>query len=481
MPIPPERIRRANVHPTRSDGDFVLYWCIAARRTGWSWALQRASEEAARLDRPLLVLEALRCDHPWASHRFHRFVLQGMADNVAASPVTWYPYVEPTPGAGKGLLEALASRACLIVTDEYPTYFLPSMVSAAARLPVALEIVDGLGVLPLSATPSAFPTAHSFRRFLHKALPEHLDRWPAAEPLALAPTRRIDMPVEVQRRWPAAPLVEEGWPDWLGALPIDQEVEPVALRGGARAGSERLARFVDGRLARYADGRNQPDDEVTTGLSPWLHWGHVGAQQVLHAVLDRARWSPDRLAPKPTGARRGWWGLDEASEAFVDQLVTWRELGTVHCFHRIDHRRYSSLPEWARRTLAEHADDPRPGRYSLDQLESASTDDPIWNAAQRQLRREGVVHNYLRMLWGKRVLEWSDSPEQAWERLVHLNDRWALDGRDPNSWTGISWCLGQFDRAWGPERPVFGKVRYMSSANTARKLRLGGYLERFGA
>ena len=173
--------------------------------------------------------------------------------------------------------------------------------------------------------------------------------------------------------------------------------------------------------------------------------------------------------------------MSPGAEAFLDQLVTWRELGFNMCFHRPDYASYDSLPAWAQKTLAEHAHDERPHLYELADLERARTHDDIWNAAQRQLQRDGIIHNYLRMLWGKRIVEWSPNARVALGHMVELNNRYAIDGRDPNSYAGIFWVLGRYDRAWGPERKIFGKVRYMSSANTRRKLRLGGYLERYGA
>ena len=172
--------------------------------------------------------------------------------------------------------------------------------------------------------------------------------------------------------------------------------------------------------------------------------------------------------------------MDESSEAFLDELVTWRELGYNMAAHRPDYRDYASLPEWARSSLASHREDPRQYLYSVEQFEQAETHDPLWNAAQTQLREEGVIHNYLRMLWGKKILEWTKSPEEAAEVMIELNNRYALDGCDPNSYSGIYWCLGRYDRAWGPERPIFGKIRYMTSENTARKYSVRNYIKWYG-
>jgi deoxyribodipyrimidine photo-lyase len=187
------------------------------------------------------------------------------------------------------------------------------------------------------------------------------------------------------------------------------------------------------------------------------------------------------LSSEARGKRSGWWGLSESAEGFLDQLVTWRELGFNMCWQRDDYEDYESLPDWALKTLGEHSGDPRPHLYTVKELESAETHDPLWNAAQVQLVREGRIHNYLRMLWGKKILEWSESPLMALEAMIELNNKFAVDGRDPNSTSGIFWILGRYDRAWGPERPIFGKVRYMSSENTARKLRVEEYVRRYEA
>jgi deoxyribodipyrimidine photo-lyase len=454
-------------------GDYVLYWMIAARRTAHNFAIDVALAHARELDRPLVVFEPLRAGYAWASDRIHAFVIAGMHDNARAfakAGITYVPYVEPEPGAGAGLLAALAMRACAIVTDEQPGFFLPRMVAAAAKLDTRIELVDGNGILPLRATDRAFATAASFRRQLQKILPPHLASRPAARLRVHRAAKDGEVAGAILRKWRSEPV--------LAKLPIDHAIAPVA-GGGPVAGQQRLDTFIAERLARYADDRNDPDRDPSSGLSPYLHFGHVGAHEVIERVWADADWDPSRISPHVTGSRQGWWGLPAAHEAFVDQLVTWRELGYGFCFHRRDYDRYEALPAWALATLAKHAGDPRPQRYSLAQLDAADTYDEIWNAAQRQLRGEGVIHNYLRMLWGKKILEWSASPRTALAAMIELNNKYAVDGRDPNSYTGILWTLGLFDRAWGPERPIFGTVRYMSSDSTRKKLHIKPYLAKW--
>lgn len=487
-PVPTARVRIRVDRPPRADGEFVLYWMIAARRLGWNFALDRAIAWAEELGKPLVVLEPLRSDYRWASDRLHRFVLDGMAENArraAGRNLLYLPYVEPAPGAGKGLLRALSLRAAAIVTDDFPCFFLPRMVAAAARqVECRLESVDGNGLFPLSATDAASPTAYAFRRILQKNLPQHLHGMPAAAPLDGLAVPVLEKLLVKGSAWPWARASDEllaGSPAALAALPIDHSVAAGALRGGSAAAEAHLATFLHQKLLPYAENRNQPDEDGASGLSPYLHFGHISAHQILHDLAAVERWSPEDVAPAASGARSGWWRMSPPAEAFLDQLVTWREVGYHFCHHRADYDRFESLPAWALATLAKHAGDVRSPRYELAALAAASTHDALWNAAQRELAGEGRMHNYLRMLWGKKVLEWSATPQQAVAALVELNNRYALDGRNPNSYSGIFWCLGRFDRPWGPERSVFGTVRYMSSANTARKLHLRSYLERHGA
>jgi deoxyribodipyrimidine photo-lyase len=311
---------------------------------------------------------------------------------------------------------------------------------------------------------------------------DHLTTSPAPAPLEDRRREPIPLPADVVKRWPLADpaLLDDRDASLLGRLPLDHAVPPVALQGGPEAAGETLRRFLEERLDRYDEDRNQPGVEGTSGLSPYLHFGHVSIHDVAAEVLRRDGWDPGRVAPGATGARAGWWGASPPVESFLDEAIIWRELGYHFAWHRLeDHARYESLPPWAIETLEDHAGDPRPHLYDRAGFETAATHDPLWNAAQNQLRAEGRIHGYLRMLWGKKILEWSPHPREALATMLALNDRWAIDGRDPNSVSGIFWVLGRFDRPWGPERPIFGKVRYMTSRNTARKFDVKGYLERW--
>ncbi len=487
MSVPDIRVRPLNPDAIRADGEFVLYWMTANRRTRYSFSLQRAVEHCEALGKPLLIFEALRCGYRWASDRIHRFVLQGMADNRAAlvdAPAASYIYVEPEHGHGGRLLESLAARACVVVTDDFPCFFIPRMLRhVAPKLGVLLEAVDSNGLMPMRAADKVYPTAYGFRRFLHKTLPQHLGVVPDVDPLAGKDIPMCDVPDDILARWPAATdeLLEAGT-DALAALPIDHDVGPASFDGGPLAAERVLKRFLNQRLAKYAEARSLPDEEAASGLSPYLHFGHLSAHEVFEELARREEWSIATIqGQKPTGKRAGWWGMSESAESFLDELITWRELGYNMCSLREDYARYESLPDWARATLEEHEPDPRDPCYPLEVFESATTHDPLWNAAQTQLVREGRMHNYLRMLWGKKILHWSSSPRDALTIMIHLNNKYAVDGRNPNSYSGIFWCLGRYDRAWGPERPIFGKIRYMSSENTARKFSVAGYLGRYGA
>ncbi|HRX78286.1 MAG: deoxyribodipyrimidine photolyase [Planctomycetaceae bacterium] len=483
--IPDRRVRGVNDSEVSDAGDYVLYWMISSRRGTYNFGLERGVEWAKQLNKPLVILEALRCDYQWASDRLHRFVIEGMADNAehfTKKNVVYYPYLEATRGSGKGLLKELASHACVVVSDDFPCFFLPRMIDAAsAQIPVRFELVDSNGLLPMRAADKVFLRAFDFRRFLQKNLLPHLADVPQRDPLSQVklPTLKA-LPAKITTRWPMAdPAKLLSSRSGLASFPIDHSVGPVETVGGSRAGGAALRTFMKSKLPIYDSDRNQPEKEATSGLSPYLHFGHVSVHEVFEQLTRLVEWTPNLVAEKATGSNSGWWGADAEVESFLDELITWRELGYNMCWQRDDYDQYDSLPEWAQQTLAEHADDHRPHVYSLEQFELAKTHDELWNAAQRQLVREGRIHNYLRMLWGKKIFEWSASARESLDVMIELNNKYALDGRNPNSYSGIFWVLGRYDRAWGPERPIFGKIRYMTSENTARKVKVKNYIAEY--
>jgi len=484
LAVPALRLQVLNDVPVNPRGDYVLYWMIANRRTTWNFSLDEAISWAEKLNRPLLVLEALRSAYPWASDRLHKFIIDGMADNadnLRRSGITYYPYLERKPGEGRGLLETLARKACLVVTDSFPDFFLPRMVAAAARkIMVRLIAVDSNGLLPLRASDRPYPTAYAFRRIIQKNIGAHLSAFPEPEPFSRIHLPLLKaVPAPAAEKWPPLPVATLKSPaSFISALPIDHGVKAAEEKGGGQAAQARWNRFLKKGLSHYFEYRNEPETEGTSGLSPYLHFGHLSAHQIFKELMDREGWSASNLPQKATGSR-GWWGVSQGAEMFLDQLITWRELGYNMCAFREDYDRYESLPPWAQKTLADHAADRRPYGYRLEQFESGKTHDPLWNAAQGQLLREGCLHNYLRMIWGKKILEWSETPQEALKIMIELNNKYALDGRDPNSYSGIFWVLGRYDRPWGPERPIFGKIRYMSSENTARKIRVRDFIRKY--
>lgn len=510
------RVRVANDRPFNTGGRYVLYWAQMFRRLHANHALDHAIALAAEHKKPLVVYEGLKLNYPWANARHHTFILQGMRDNARAARragVSYWPFVETPGDAGRGLVRTLASGAVCVVTDDYPAYITPAQNRAlAARCDVPVILVDGNSLVPLSRLGAAVGAAAHIRPRIHKAFAEEWGRRAAREPAF--PKGSVEAPFRV---WDA----EQDIAAFVSKLPVDQSVPAVpGVEGGSVAGRAALASFVAHKLGRYAEGRNNPDDparNAASGLSAWLHYGHIGIQEVAEAVLGD-EWTVAEINHK-TRNKDDFFARDANVNGFLDEAITWRDLG--HHWHRCRNAELGArdagpqnvswwdeastsaprspvpqfnfatmdfapggertldvvLPEWARATLRKHAADKREYVYDLDEFERAATHDELWNAAQKELVATGRIHNYLRMLWAKKVLEWSATPADAYRVLEHLNNKYALDGRDPNSYTGILWCFGLFDRPWAPERNVFGVLRYMSSANTARKFDLDGYYE----
>jgi deoxyribodipyrimidine photo-lyase len=494
------RVRLHNDAKPNRNGSFVLYWMQAYRRFDHNHALDNAIFWARELKKPLVVYEGLRLDYPWSSARHHLFILEGMLDNQATAKslgVNYWPFVETPEFNGAGLLRQIAESACLIVTDEYPAFIVPAQSAALAkRISIPLISVDGNSIVPLRNLGAAVSAAAHLRPRIHKAF---IDAWAnqaSMEPDFSGISKKIEPP------FPTWNLGKQSLAEFIQGLPIAQTVKAVqTIRGGTVAGKERLKRFIKKKLPNYAEGRNQPDDpeaNAASGFSPYLHYGHLSIQEIVTATLEsQSKWTPDQLTMSCRGKREGFFHADANINGFLDEAMTWRDVGYHWCLRKMEEKIRSphsgkrpvgwkhpcyfdletSIPAWAMQSLNKHVSDPRDHLYTLEEFENYETHDPLWNAAQKELVKTGKIHNYLRMLWGKKVLEWSETPQQAYLILEHLNNKYALDGRDPNSYTGILWTFGQFDRPWAPERKVFGVIRFMSSDNTAKKYKLQDYYQ----
>ncbi|MBA61857.1 MAG: deoxyribodipyrimidine photolyase [Planctomycetaceae bacterium] len=484
--FPIDRLRLLNKKPLNSDASYVLYWMVANRRLAYNYSLDRAVEYAMRLNKPLLVVEPLAKSYRWSSPRLHHFVMEGMEQNLSASgkmPLTYYPFVESDQYPQSDMLRSFSADACVVVTDDFPCFFIPKLLKSLGRtVPCQAEAIDSNGVLPMRAESRLFTTAYSFRRHCQKVLPMWLQQSPSPNPTQDTKLPHLqDLDENLTSKWPSAELLlvgEKG--NWMQSVSTNLQTPVTKLTGGRRAALECWRLFKNRGLSGYDVLRNQVDQKATSCLSPYLHFGHISTHEIVKEIFDHQEQTPDYLnLSKVDGRREGWWKMSAAVEAFLDQLIIWREIGFNRCANDPNFKSFNTLPQWSLITLNEHRNDFRPYLYSLEDFEDSLTHDSLWNAAQNQLKMEGVIHNYLRMLWGKKILHWSESPEQALDIMIELNNKYALDGRNPNSYSGIFWCLGRFDRAWGPERPIFGKVRYMTSENTARKYNVKSYIANY--
>lgn len=435
----------------------MVYWPQIARRPTDNGGLSYAIAEANRRGLPVLVYESLNVDYPYASDRFHLFVLEGARDSEAGYRARGCSYAFFLPRSRdeqRGMVRKVCARAALLVTDDFPTFVVPGHLAAVTK-ELSCEVVafEDNAVVPLSLLPKEEYAARTIRPKVHKLLPQWLrpleeNRADMDKPIVDLPFAPADLSADLDRA--------------VVALPIDHRVgRAVGFTGGPREARKRLTRFLREKLATYADDHNHPDRDATTHLSPYLHFGQIGAREIALAL---------QTAPGPEGAR----------DALLEQLLVRRTLAFNLAWTNPHHRTLQALPAWPAKTLGEREADPRAYLYTRAQLERAETHDAIWNAAQRELLATGVIHNYARMLWGKGVIQWKATLQEAFDDLVYLNDKYALDGRDPNSYTNILWCFGKHDRPWGPPRPVLGTVRYMSSANARKKLHLDGWLEKWG-
>ena len=441
--------RRGVVDP---EGHCVVYWMQRSQRAVDNPALNLAIEAANLLKRPAVVFFSLIPNAHHANSRHYQFMLEGLRDVALGLRQRGVGFVWRRFPDHNVLKFCSEVRPCVVVSDENPLAGAERLRTRMAReIQVPFFTVDADVIIPTRLLDKEHYAARTIRPKIQRLLPEFLR--PLTNPKARAPWKTVSQP--------HALILD---PSLLETLPVDHVTAPVSSQiGGTQQALTTLRRFIDHKLKGYSRNRNQPDLDGTSRLSAYLHFGHIGP----HTVA---------LAVQQSGA-----SLEDRS-AFLEELIVRREL--AHNFVRFNPRyeTFDSSEPWANRTLRLHAKDKRQHLYSEAQLENAETHDPLWNAAQKQMVLTGWMHGYLRMYWAKKILEWSPSAAVAYDIAVRLNDRYELDGRDPNGYAGIAWAIvGKHDRAWGPERAVYGKIRYMSYASTSRKFDSAAYIAKIEA
>ena len=452
-----ERVRLLNDYAFRTNAQYVLYWAQMNRRVDSNHALHFAAGLANQHGLPLLSYEGLTCCYPFASDRLHTFMLEGVPETERRLKRLGIGYVfhlrQRSSDPDNALFE-LARHAGAVVTDDYPAFISPRYnARVPGKLDIPYYVVDSSCIVPMSCFEKREYAAYTIRPKIKKLLPRYVQ--PVSQ-------------LRVRCKYTGAPphihtcVTGNNIAVLVQGCEIDHSVRPSpAFQGGSSEAKRRLKIFLRQKLFRYSNERNEPSAHATSELSPYLHFGQMSSLQIALAVQKYA--SVHQLM----------------ADDFLEELIVRRELAFNFARHSEDVESLNNLPAWAQETLAKHARDRRDHLYLRDEFERAGTHDPLWNAAQKELQLFGKIHGYYRMYWGKKILEWSKSPGEALATMIYLNDRYALDGRDPNGYANILWCLGLHDRPW-PERPIFGTVRYMSSDSTRRKYKVDGYIERYG-
>ncbi|MBL8175870.1 MAG: deoxyribodipyrimidine photo-lyase [Bryobacterales bacterium] len=446
------RVRILNEAPARENARYVLYWAQMNRRAESNHALLHAVEMANARKLPVLVYEGLTHRYPYANDRHHTFLLEGVAETgrrLRKLGIGYVFYLERGPEDRRDVLYRLAADALAVVTDDYPVFIARKHnASVPGKIGIPYHAVDSSCIVPMGLMEKREWAAYTIRPKIHRLLAQYLK---PVHPIHVAAPYTGEV-AEFHTE-----VTEQNVGELVASCAIDHGVKPSTTYRGGRVAAERtLDRFLRTRLRRYAMERNDPAAHANSDLSPYLHYGHVSALEVA-------------LAAKAYAAEHNL-----VADEFLEELIVRRELAFNYARFSDPPDTFAQLPGWAVQTMAKHAGDRREPCYTAEQFEQAQTHDPLWNAAQKELLLRGKIHGYYRMYWGKKIIEWSATHEEALRTMVYLHDRYAVDGRDPNTYTNILWCFGLHDRPW-QERAVFGSLRHMSYEGMRRKTAVDAY------
>ena len=449
MPIQPARIQALNKHSIKT-GRYVLYWMQQSQRSEYNHALEYTIQQANALGQSVLVGFGLMDDYPEANLRHLTFMLEGLRETQAALADQGIKMVIQR-GSPASVALALGKDAALIVCDQgYLKHQKAWRAHVALSADCPVVQVESDVVVPLALVSNkAEYAARTIRPKIHR----HLDG--CLVPFRSSRVKKKSLGLKIHS------LDLKDMDALLNRLSLDQHVAPVTsfFKGGPSQAMARFEDFIQNKFHRYVENRNQPQTDDTSHMSPYLHFGQI---------------SPLYLALRVKADNKH---LMEAQEAYLEELIVRRELAMNFAHYTPSYHSFACLPPWAQKTLQEHRKDPRQSVYTRSQLENAATHDAYWNAAMKEMKITGFMHNYMRMYWGKKILEWSRTPAHAFRTTLAINNKYFVDGRDPNSYAGVAWIFGMHDRAWF-ERPIFGKVRYMAASGLERKCDIQGYVDK---
>ncbi len=440
-----DRIKELN-DSKREKGKYILYWMQASQRAANNHALEYAAERAKELDKPLVVFFGLTDSFPDANRRHYFFMLEGLKETKQELEKRDIKFVMRNCSPPEGA-EEVAEDACEVVVDRgYLDVERKWRSELAEAVSVPLTQVETDIVVPVEeASGKEEYAARTIRPKIQEKMDEYL-KLPSKRKLSKS---SLDMSFDS--------LDFSSVEEVINSLDVNEDVEEVDFYHGGRSKAlERLEEFIEEKMDKYPDWSNDPSKDGLSGLSPYLHFGQISPVYVAKQVKEKG---------------------GEGSEEFLEQLVVRRELAINFVYYNENYDSLECVPDWAEETLEKHKDDKREYVYTEKEFENAETHDEYWNAAQMEMVKTGKMHSYMRMYWGKKILEWTESPEEAYRIALKLNNRYELDGRDPNGYTGVAWCFGKHDQGW-KERPVYGKVRYMSSGGLERKFDVEGYVEK---
>lgn len=447
--IESERITSLNEEPVDEDGKYVVYWMQQSQREPHNPALEYAIQRGNELGKPTVCAFGLDAGYPDANLRHFAFMLEGLSETAARLAKRGVKMVGRY-GSPPEVIAELARDAALVICDRgYLRHQRSWRAELSRSCENAVVQVEGDVVVPVDVVSDKQEWA---ARTIRGKINRHRKRFMRALPQTRPGKSSLPLRLTGDIDFRDASGV-------LAALDIDRSVKTSGrFAAGTEAARRALTRFLRHDLDGYADARNDPAKPQASRLSPYLHFGQI---------------SPVEIAVKTERAKSG---TTDDKEAFLEELIVRRELAVNFVSFCADYDRYACLPDWALRTLEQHRGDPRPFRYTRRQLENAETHDEYWNAAMQEMLKTGYMHNYMRMYWGKKIIEWTNTPEYAYSTALYLNNKYFLDGRDPNAYANVGWLFGLHDRAWA-ERDVFGKVRYMNASGLESKFDIDSYVK----